>query len=70
MILGWISGGRPGIFEVLLVVVVLLVFFGAKRLPQLARSLGKSINEFKKGREEGASDSEDETDEVKTDQGK
>ena len=53
MILGWISGGRPGIFEVLIIVIVLIVFFGAKRLPELARSLGRSINEFKKGRQEG-----------------
>jgi Sec-independent protein translocase protein TatA len=30
-----------------------MLFFGAKRLPDLARSLGKSLSEFKKGREEG-----------------
>jgi sec-independent protein translocase protein TatA len=65
VILGWISGGRPGIFEILIILIVLIVFFGARRLPELARSLGKSINEFKKGRQEGADSnaggSEDET---------
>lgn len=44
--------------EILLVVVVILLLFGAKRLPDLARSLGKSLREFKKGREQ--SDTPDE----------
>jgi TatA/E family protein of Tat protein translocase len=39
--------------------VALIVFlFGAKKLPDLARSLGKSSSEFKKGMSEGASGSE------------
>ena len=40
-------------------IVALIVFlFGARKLPDLARSLGKSSSEFKKGMSEGASDSE------------
>jgi len=39
--------------EILLVLLVVLLLFGAKRLPDLARSLGKSLREFKKGREDG-----------------
>jgi sec-independent protein translocase protein TatA len=35
-----------------IIIMVLLLFFGAKRLPQLARSMGESINEFKKGKDE------------------
>ena len=42
--------------EVLIVVVILVLLFGAKRLPELARSLGKSMNEFKKGRQEDSTD--------------
>ena len=38
--------------EILLILLVVLLLFGAKRLPDLARSLGKSLREFKKGREE------------------
>jgi len=56
MNLAWISGGRPGFAELLVIVVLLFLFFGAKRLPELARSLGKSINEFKKGRSEGTAE--------------
>lgn len=52
MSLAFLSGG-VGWQEVLLVLVVVLIFFGAKRLPELARSLGKSLGEFKKGRDEG-----------------
>lgn len=43
-----------GLTEVLVIVVVLILLFGAKRLPDLARSIGKSLQEFKKGREDGA----------------
>ncbi|MFA7159610.1 MAG: twin-arginine translocase TatA/TatE family subunit [Kiritimatiellia bacterium] len=38
--------------EILIILLVILLLFGAKRLPELARSLGKSLREFKKGREE------------------
>ena len=38
-------------------IIALIVFlFGARKLPDLARSLGKSSSEFKKGMSEGASD--------------
>jgi sec-independent protein translocase protein TatA len=34
-------------WEIVLIFLVVLLFFGAKRLPELFRSLGKSIKEFK-----------------------
>jgi sec-independent protein translocase protein TatA len=38
-----------GPLELVLVLVVLLVVFGAKRLPEIGRSLGSSAREFKSG---------------------
>jgi sec-independent protein translocase protein TatA len=38
-----------GFGELLIILVVVLVFFGAKRIPELAKGLGKGISEFKKG---------------------
>jgi|SRR5215468_6061187 len=42
-----------GTQELLVILVIVLVLFGANRLPQLARSLGSSMKEFKKGINEG-----------------
>ena len=36
-----------GPWEILLVLIVILILFGAKRLPELARGLGLGINEFR-----------------------
>lgn len=38
-----------GYQELLIILVIVLVLFGANRLPELARSLGSSVNQFKKG---------------------
>lgn len=45
--------------EWLIVLVIVLLIFGARKLPELARSLGSSAKEFRKGIEEGARDDED-----------
>ena len=39
----------PGIQELLIILVIVLVLFGANKLPGLARSIGQSVNSFKKG---------------------
>lgn len=44
--------GTLGTQEMVLIFLVLLLLFGAKKLPQLARGIGKSVGEFRKAREE------------------
>ena len=46
--------GLPGGMEVVLIIFVIILLFGARKLPELARSLGKSLSEFKKGQREGS----------------
>jgi sec-independent protein translocase protein TatA len=45
-----------GYQELLLILVIVLILFGAQRLPDLARSLGSSVKEFKKGINEVSKD--------------
>ncbi len=44
--------GNLGITEILLIGVALLIFFGPSKLPELGKSLGRSIQEFKKASRE------------------
>lgn len=39
--------GMPGAWEWIILILVVLIFFGAKRIPELARGMGKGIREFK-----------------------
>lgn len=39
--------GMPGGWEWIIIILVVLIFFGAKKIPELARGLGKGIREFK-----------------------
>ena len=41
--------GNIGFPELLVILLIVLLLFGAKRLPEIARGLVKSIHEFKKG---------------------
>jgi len=49
--------GDVGMGELLVVLVIFLVLFGGKRLPEVARGLGRSIKAFKEGMQESVSDS-------------
>ena len=44
--------GPLGYPEMVVIFLIILLLFGAKKLPQLARGLGKSMGEFKKAKDE------------------
>lgn len=44
--------GIPSGPDLIILLVIVLVLFGAKRLPELARGFGQSVNEFKKAKDE------------------
>ncbi len=48
--------GGLGMQELIIVLIILLLLFGSTRLPQLAKGMGKSIREFKKGVSDGGDD--------------
>jgi len=41
--------GPLGIWELLIILVVVLLIFGPRRLPEMAKGLGQSVREFRKG---------------------
>ena len=43
----------PGPMEVIVILLVVLLLFGAKRLPEIGKALGEGIREFKKAIKEG-----------------
>ena len=43
----------PGVPELLVILAIVFLIFGAAKLPQLARSLGKARSEFQEGVKEG-----------------
>lgn len=54
--------------EMIMIFVVILLLFGAKKLPELARGVGKSMGEFKKAREEFEREITRSEDEVRRDE--
>lgn len=54
--------GRVGPLELILILVALLLLFGAKRIPEIARSMGRAISQFRRGMRDTMSDNNDKTD--------
>ena len=44
--------GRIGFSELLIILAVILIFFGPAKLPELAKSMGQAVSEFRKGTKE------------------
>lgn len=51
--------GMPGGWEWIIIILVVLIFFGAKKIPELARGLGRGIREFKDATKEIKKDIEE-----------
>ena len=47
---------RVGLTELLIILAILVVIFGANRLPELGRGIGRGIRSFKESLREGAND--------------
>ena len=62
--------GMPGLPEMLIIGGIFILFFGSTKLPGLARSIGKSANEFKKGiRDDSPLNDDDDEDEDEDEDG-
>lgn len=59
--------GGFGWQEMIVLLVLVLIFFGPKRLPELAEALGKSLNKFKSATREASDEVKRELDDVKCD---
>mgnify|MGYP002514733528 CR=1 FL=1 len=55
--------GSLGFWEILLIVLVVILLFGGKKIPELMRGLGKGVKNFK----EGMKEVENEVEEIKKD---
>lgn len=51
-----------GTQELIIIAIVVVLLFGAKKIPQLMRGVGSGIKEFKDGMKEGEKDSQDKKD--------
>ena len=51
--------GRIGFGELVILFLIILVLFGAKRLPEIGSALGKALKEFKKATQDSPDDSKD-----------
>lgn len=56
--------------EILIILLVVLLLFGASKIPQLMRSMGQGINEFKKGIKEGEKEADAEAKDAKKEEAK
>ena len=61
--------GMPGITELVIILAIVFLLFGAKRLPDLARGLGQSITNFKAGLNEEQSEETETTTQAQQENG-
>ncbi|MEA3505173.1 MAG: twin-arginine translocase TatA/TatE family subunit [Bacteroidota bacterium] len=52
----------PGPFEIILILLIVLLLFGGKKIPELMKGMGKGIKNFKEGIGDDDSDKKDDSD--------
>jgi len=57
--------GIPGVWQVVLIIIAVLLLFGGKKIPELMRGLGQGMKEFKKATQGDDKEEEDKSDEKK-----
>ena len=57
---------KPGLWQILVVVLIIAIVFGARKIPEIARALGRSAGEFKKGIKEGNDLASDKAKDIKS----
>ena len=57
----------PGVLEINIIILVIIILFGAKKLPELARGLGLGLKEFKKAKREIKDEVQNATEEMNED---
>ena len=64
MIMNTVLLGMIGPWQIVLIVAIVLLLFGGKKIPQLMRGLGSGVKEFKDGMKEGEQKSSEEAKKV------
>jgi len=62
--------GSLGATEIILIIVAIILLFGAKKIPELAQGIGKGMKEFKKAVKEVEEDITEIKDDIKSDEKK
>ena len=57
-----------GVQELIIIFLIIMVLFGAKKLPEMGKGLGRGIREFKRASEQAAEDDNDDTPKVESKQ--
>lgn len=60
MVLSSIILGMPGPWEIILIVLVVLLIFGGRKIPELMKGLGQGMKEFKKATKDDGDNNDDE----------
>ena len=62
--------GRIGLPEIIVIFLIIVILFGAKKLPEIGSAIGKALREFRKAGKDAADDAKEVSDEQNDEQKK